>query len=240
MATSMNASLLDKTQRVAQALRDLGPTARLEAVAETLAAALGTAVTVVGRGGQVLADVPYADPEPGRGAPAAKGRRARHGEARGSVAVLEAATPTEIAIQAAGDPLGTLVVGRAEADLSEADRVVLELGLVALAWGLAQARDARDSEEARQEAAVKVALEALSYSELAAVQQLLAALNGEQGLIITSQIADRMGITRSVIVNALRKLESAGVVETRSLGMKGTHIRVLNPRLRPTLAKIRI
>ncbi|MCL8208735.1 MAG: GTP-sensing pleiotropic transcriptional regulator CodY, partial [Actinomycetia bacterium] len=45
---------------------------------------------------------------------------------------------------------------------------------------------------------------------------------------------------RSVIVNALRKLESAGVVETRSLGMKGTHIRVLNPRLRPTLAKIRI
>ena len=33
------------------------------------------------------------------------------------------------------------------------------------------------------------------------------------------------------IVNALRKLESAGVVEARSLGMKGTYIRVLNEYL---------
>ncbi|MDE5820653.1 MAG: GTP-sensing pleiotropic transcriptional regulator CodY, partial [Lachnospiraceae bacterium] len=35
-------------------------------------------------------------------------------------------------------------------------------------------------------------------------------------------------ITRSVIVNALRKFESAGVIESRSSGMKGTYIRVLN------------
>jgi DNA topoisomerase-3 len=34
--------------------------------------------------------------------------------------------------------------------------------------------------------------------------------------------------TRSVIVNALRKFESAGVIESRSSGMKGTYIRVLN------------
>jgi transcriptional pleiotropic repressor len=34
-----------------------------------------------------------------------------------------------------------------------------------------------------------------------------------------------------VIVNALRKLESAGVLESRSLGMKGTYIRVLNDML---------
>ena len=35
-------------------------------------------------------------------------------------------------------------------------------------------------------------------------------------------------ITRSVIVNALRKFESAGVIESRSSGMKGTYIKVLN------------
>ncbi|MFB8734491.1 hypothetical protein ACEQPO_13015 [Bacillus sp. SL00103] len=45
---------------------------------------------------------------------------------------------------------------------------------------------------------------------------------------MASKIADRVGITRSVIVNALRKLESAGVIESRSLGMKGTYIKVLN------------
>ena len=43
-----------------------------------------------------------------------------------------------------------------------------------------------------------------------------------------SKIADRVGITRSVIVNALRKFESAGVIESRSSGMKGTYIKVLN------------
>ena len=36
------------------------------------------------------------------------------------------------------------------------------------------------------------------------------------------------GITRSVIVNALRKLESAGIIESRSLGMKGTYLKVIN------------
>ncbi len=31
-----------------------------------------------------------------------------------------------------------------------------------------------------------------------------------------------------MIVNALRKFESAGVIESRSSGMKGTYIKVLN------------
>jgi transcriptional pleiotropic repressor len=48
---------------------------------------------------------------------------------------------------------------------------------------------------------------------------------------VASKIADRARITRSVIVNALRKLESAGVIESKSLGMKGTHIKILNAHL---------
>ena len=48
------------------------------------------------------------------------------------------------------------------------------------------------------------------------------------GLLVASKIADRVGITRSVIVNALRKFESAGVIESRSSGMKGTYIKVVN------------
>ena len=47
-------------------------------------------------------------------------------------------------------------------------------------------------------------------------------------MLVASKIADRVGITRSVIVNALRKLESAGVIESRSSGMRGTYIKVLN------------
>jgi transcriptional pleiotropic repressor len=40
-----------------------------------------------------------------------------------------------------------------------------------------------------------------------------------------------------VIVNALRKLESAGIIESRSLGMKGTYLKVLNSRFKEELTK---
>jgi len=40
------------------------------------------------------------------------------------------------------------------------------------------------------------------------------------------------------LVNALRKFESAGV-ESRSLGMKGTYIRVLNDKLFDELERLR-
>ena len=51
-------------------------------------------------------------------------------------------------------------------------------------------------------------------------------------------LADRVGITRSVIVNALRKFESAGVIESRSSGMKGTYIKVINDVVFDELQKL--
>ena len=62
-------------------------------------------------------------------------------------------------------------------------------------------------------------------------------LHGTEGLLVASKIADRSGITRSVIVNALRKLESAGVIESRSLGMKGTYIKIINNKFKEQLEK---
>ena len=68
---------------------------------------------------------------------------------------------------------------------------------------------------------------------------ILSELEGSEGLLVASKIADRVGITRSVIVNALRKFESAGVIESKSLGMKGTYIKVLNERLLDELKKLK-
>ena len=61
-----------------------------------------------------------------------------------------------------------------------------------------------------------------------AITHIFDELNGMEESLVASKIADRVGITRSVIVNALRKFESAGVIESRSSGMKGTYIKVLN------------
>ena len=95
-------------------------------------------------------------------------------------------------------------------------------------------------EDTRLKDAVEMALSTLSYSEMDAVTKIFAELEGDEGLLVASKIADKSGITRSVIVNALRKLESAGVIESRSLGMKGTRIKIVNEFLREGIAKIEI
>ena len=83
------------------------------------------------------------------------------------------------------------------------------------------------AEETRKEHIVQSAISTLSYSELEAIIHIFDELDGSEGILVASKIADRVGITRSVIVNALRKFESAGVIESRSSGMKGTYIKVV-------------
>ena len=86
---------------------------------------------------------------------------------------------------------------------------------------------------------VRSAISTLSYSELEAIIHIFDELDGNEGILVASKIADRVGITRSVIVNALRKFESAGVIESRSSGMKGTYIKVLNDVVFDELNKVK-
>lgn len=85
-----------------------------------------------------------------------------------------------------------------------------------------------NAEIIRKQQIVKSAISTLSSSELEAIRHIFKELDGMEGILVASKIADRVGITRSVIVNALRKFESAGVIESRSSGMKGTYIKVIN------------
>ena len=71
-------------------------------------------------------------------------------------------------------------------------------------------------------------IKTLSTSELEAIKHIFKELDDVEGILVASKIADKVGITRSVIVNALRKFESAGVIESKSSGMKGTYIKVVN------------
>ena len=48
-----------------------------------------------------------------------------------------------------------------------------------------------------------------------------------------------LGLTNA-IVNAIRKFESAGVIESRSSGMKGTYIKVLNDVALDEIKKIQL
>lgn len=148
-------------------------------------------------------------------------------------------TTTIVPIAGGGERLGTLLLIRKTKAFEEADLVIAEYGATVIGLEILRSKANQDEEMSRGKAKVQMALDTLSYSELEAVEHIFAELGGMEGLLVASKIADRVGITRSVIVNALRKFESAGVIESRSLGMKGTYIKILNEQLPQELAKMR-
>ncbi|MDR5658275.1 GTP-sensing pleiotropic transcriptional regulator CodY [Serpentinicella sp. ANB-PHB4] len=146
---------------------------------------------------------------------------------------------TIVPINGSGKRLGTLVLARHTGEFTDEDLVMAEYSATVVGLEILRAQTEEIEEEARKKAVVQMAIGTLSYSELEAVEHIFNELDGDEGLLVASKIADRVGITRSVIVNALRKFESAGVIESRSLGMKGTHIRVLNKYLLNELSKLK-
>jgi transcriptional pleiotropic repressor len=130
-----------------------------------------------------------------------------------------------------GQRWGTLVLTSGEQPFDETDLVLAEYGATVVGMEILRVRADEIEQETRNKAIVQVAISSLSFSEQEAVGLIFDELNGTEGLLVASKIADRADLTRSVIVNALRKLESAGVIETRSLGMKGTYIKILNEQI---------
>ena len=134
-------------------------------------------------------------------------------------------------IGVAAERLGTIMLVRFHAPFLTEDVLLAEyLGMIAGIQILNERAKVLE-ENSRNSLSVQMAIRALSYSELESMKHIIAELKGLEGVAVASKIADRVGVTRSVIVNALRKLESAGLIESRSLGMKGTYIKVLSPLL---------
>ena len=144
-------------------------------------------------------------------------------------------TPIEIA----GERLGTLFIYREHTGYGIDDIILSEYGTTVVGLEMLRSVNEESAEENRKKQIVKSAISTLSYSELEAIVHIFRELDGNEGVLVASKIADRIGITRSVIVNALRKFESAGVIESRSSGMKGTYIKVLNDVVFDELAKVK-
>ncbi|MFS0823619.1 GTP-sensing pleiotropic transcriptional regulator CodY [Bacillus sp. 1P02SD] len=146
---------------------------------------------------------------------------------------------TIVPIIGGGERLGTLILSRLDQSFEDDDLILAEYGATVVGMEILREKAEEIEEEARSKAVVQMAISSLSYSEFEAIEHIFEELNGNEGLLVASKIADRVGITRSVIVNALRKLESAGVIESRSLGMKGTYIKVLNDKFLLELEKLK-
>ena len=142
-------------------------------------------------------------------------------------------------IDIAGERLGTLFMYRNGQTYDIDDIIVSEYGTTVVGLEMMRSVNEENQEEARKVQVVKSAFNTLSFSEMEAIEHIFEELDGNEGILVASKIADRVGITRSVIVNALRKFASAGIIESRSSGMRGTYIKVLNDVIFDELKKMK-
>lgn len=243
--------LLERLQLLTAIFRSGGMDASMPAVVEALRDVLGdAAVYLASRRGRVLA---RALP-PGRAVQAFDAQWSEAGQlpdhvAAGVLKVNALCTGPEarlvtgtdhsaiLPVTGAGRRVGTLLLIREAVPFSGDELALAEVAAMGAGLVISAALSEEEEGEAKERQVARTAVRSLSYSEVVAVQRLLDELKGEEGLLVASRIADEAGITRSVVVNALRKLASANVIESRSLGMKGTYLRVLNKKLRGELSR---
>lgn len=134
-----------------------------------------------------------------------------------------------VPIRMTGKRLGTLVLYRLDPTFSIDDIILAEYGATMIALAMQRALSEEQTEEQHKEEDMAVAVRTLTKLEGKAMLYILEELDGKaKGTLVASRLADQVGITRSVIVNALKKCESAGVIQTKSFGVKGTSIQILN------------
>ena len=122
--------------------------------------------------------------------------------------------------------MGSLIFARLNRPFDSGDLILAEHSATVIGVEVLHLMNLQTELATRAETAVTIALQSLSYSETEAITEIFSQVEGLETRINASQISAAKGITRSVIVNALRKLESARILESKSLGMKGTYIKV--------------
>ena len=255
-------SLLEKTRKINNMLQKTSTPVNFNEMAETLRDVIGSNIFVLSRRGKLLGMALNLEIENARMKEMFEKRQFPEEYTESLFSITETSSnldinspytafPVEnkelfttglttiVPIVGGGERLGTLLLSRLKDSFTEEDLILAEYGATVVGMEILREKTEEIEEEAREKAVVQMAISSLSYSELEAIEHIFNELDGKEGLLVASKIADRVGITRSVIVNALRKLESAGVIESRSLGMKGTYIKVLNDKFLVELDKIR-
>jgi len=258
----MKMSLLEKTRKINNMLQKTSTPVNFNEMAETLRDVIGSNIFVLSRRGKLLGMALNLEIENARMKEMFEKRQFPEEYTESLFSITETSSnldinspytafPVEnkelfttglttiVPIVGGGERLGTLLLSRLKDSFTEEDLILAEYGATVVGMEILREKTEEIEEEAREKAVVQMAISSLSYSELEAIEHIFNELDGKEGLLVASKIADRVGITRSVIVNALRKLESAGVIESRSLGMKGTYIKVLNDKFLVELDKIR-
>lgn len=139
-----------------------------------------------------------------------------------------------------GQRLGTILLARYDEAFSDEEIALAEYGATVIGLEIQRNLQFEHAKEINMKMACEMALQTLSFSEHDALVKILGAFDGDETTLVASKIAAKFKLTNSVIVSALKKLESAGLLDTKSLGMKGTYIKILNPFLRDIINHAKI
>ena len=150
------------------------------------------------------------------------------GKKQAPVSAMMGSLFTVIPIKSEVNKVATLFLYHPTCEFDTDVLILAEAGAALIGMSIIHRIADQEEEEIRNRELAEGAFESLSYSEVEAIREILKNISNNESIVVASKIADGLGITRSVIVNALRKFESAGIIESRSLGMKGTFIRVKN------------
>lgn len=131
-----------------------------------------------------------------------------------------------------GKRLGTILLAKYHSPFTDEEIALAEYGAAVVGLEIQRNNRLLEERENNLKMAVDMAFYTMSHSEKDALDKILREMEDEEGIIVASKIAAKYKLTNSVIVSALKKLESAGVLETKSLGMKGTYIKILNPYIK--------
>ncbi|MBB6446899.1 GTP-sensing pleiotropic transcriptional regulator CodY [Bacillus benzoevorans] len=127
--------------------------------------------------------------------------------------------------------LGTLVIAKSENSFHDEDLILAEYGATIVGIKMLHLLNEEAEEEVRSQRLAHKVVSSLSYSELEAVECVINQLKAKEGLLVASRIAEQFSISRSIVVSAIRKLKGSGLVDSKSLGMKGTYLKILNDHL---------
>jgi transcriptional pleiotropic repressor len=156
------------------------------------------------------------------------------------ICLLKSRFITMIPIVGGEKRLGTLIIAKSQDPFHEEDLILAEYGATILGLKMFHLLNEEAEEEDRSQRLAHKVVSSLSYSELEAVECVMNQLNAKEGLFVASRIAEQFAISRSIVVSAIRKLKGSGMVDSKSLGMKGTYIKIINNNLLAELKKAKL
>ena len=111
---------------------------------------------------------------------------------------------TVVPIFAGNKRQGSLMLGKFNVDFTDDDLILAEYGATFVGIEMLRLKNKEEAEENRERVAVQIALDTLSYSEMEAIEHIFSELEGDEGILVASKIADRVGITQPEILGKIK------------------------------------